>query len=205
MRMADFCSWHGSDVDAGGRAIPLCPGASDINLFGYGEGVVALNAQVAHRAHYFLVPQQKLDGPQVAGAAVDERRLCPAERMRPKEARVEPNASNPLADQSGVLPGRDWSIAPAAAAEQELARLLIGRSDVIVDRLPGLLRHLKPNGLTGLPLAHRSAIDRVTVRSDVLDPQTDDVASAEFTVDAQIKHGQVACSPQHLEFGADRP
>jgi hypothetical protein len=46
-----------------GRAVPLCPGTSDVNLFGYGEGVVDFNAQVTHRALYFLVPQQKLDGP----------------------------------------------------------------------------------------------------------------------------------------------
>jgi hypothetical protein len=115
------------------------------------------------------------------------------------------NANNPLADQSGVLSRRDWPIPRAVPSEQELVRLLIGGSDVIIDRLPGLLRHLKPNRLAGLPLAHRSAIDRVTVRSDLLDPQTDDVASSELTIDGQIEHGQVACTLSHLELGADRP
>jgi hypothetical protein len=36
--------------------------------------VVELNTEVAHRALDFLVPQQKLDCPQVAGPAVDESR-----------------------------------------------------------------------------------------------------------------------------------
>jgi hypothetical protein len=29
-----------------GRAIPLCPGSSDVDLFGYGESVVDLNAEI---------------------------------------------------------------------------------------------------------------------------------------------------------------
>ena len=36
--------------------------------------------------------------------------------------------------------------------EEELTRLLIGRSDVTVDRLSGLLRHLKPDRLAGRPV-----------------------------------------------------
>jgi hypothetical protein len=39
-----------------GRAIPLCPSRSDINLFGYGESVVDLNAEIAHCALNLLVP-----------------------------------------------------------------------------------------------------------------------------------------------------
>jgi hypothetical protein len=45
------------------------------DLFGYGESVVNLNAEIAHRALNLLVPQQKLHCPQVASAAVDECRL----------------------------------------------------------------------------------------------------------------------------------
>jgi hypothetical protein len=69
------------------------------------------------------------------------------------------------------------------AGEEELARLLTGGSDVTVDRLSGLLRHLKPDGLAGLPLAHGRTVDRVTMRSNVLHPQADDVASSELAID----------------------
>src|SRR5207248_7868510 len=86
-----------------------------------------------------------------------------------KEARVQTNAGNPLADQSGILSRRDRSIPTAMAAEKVLARLLSGGIDVIVNRLSGLLRHLEPDGLTGLLLAHSCPIDRVTMRSNVLD------------------------------------
>ena len=69
------------------------------------------------------------------------------------------------------------------STKEELARLLIGGSDITVDRLSGLLRHLEPDGLTGLLLAHSCPIDRVTMRSNVLDLQADDVASAELAID----------------------
>jgi hypothetical protein len=59
-----------------------------------------------------------------------------------------------------------------------------GRLDVIVDRLSGLLRHLEPDGLAGLLLAHGCPIDGMTMRSNVLDPQADDVASSKLAIDA---------------------
>ena len=34
------------------RAIPFCPGKSDSQPVGFGESVVNLNAQIAHRALY---------------------------------------------------------------------------------------------------------------------------------------------------------
>lgn len=40
-----------------GRACLLCPGISDINLLGYGECIVYLDAEVAHRALDFGVSQ----------------------------------------------------------------------------------------------------------------------------------------------------
>jgi len=63
----------------GGKASRLCPSSSDVDLFGYGESVVDLNAEVAHRALDLLVSQQKLYCPQIARAAVDECRLCSAQ------------------------------------------------------------------------------------------------------------------------------
>jgi len=71
------------------------------------------------------------------------------------------------------------------ATEEELARLLPGGSYVAVDRLTGLLRHLKPDGLAGLLLAYSRAIDSVTMRSNVLHLQADDVASAQLTIPAR--------------------
>jgi hypothetical protein len=88
-----------------------------------------------------------------------------------------------LADQSGVLSRRHRSVPTAPAAEEELARLLPGGSYVTIDRLSGLLRHLEPDGLAGLLLAHSRTIDSVTMRSNVLHSQADDIASPELAID----------------------
>jgi hypothetical protein len=39
-----------------GRACPLCPGISDINLFRYCQGVIDLNAEVSDRVFDFGMP-----------------------------------------------------------------------------------------------------------------------------------------------------
>jgi Uncharacterized protein conserved in bacteria (DUF2252) len=62
-----------------GKASRLCPCSSDVDLFGYGESVIDLNAEIPHRALYLLVAQEKLHSPQVASTAVDECRLGSAQ------------------------------------------------------------------------------------------------------------------------------
>src|SRR5260370_30556485 len=123
----------------------------------------------------------------------------------PKKLGSSPMLAIHLAHQPCVLSRRDRSVPTATAAEEELTRLLTGGSDVTVDRLTGLLRHLKLDGLAGLFLAHSCTIDSATMRSNVLHPQVDDVASSELAIDGKIEHAQVACSPCHFHLGADRP
>jgi hypothetical protein len=43
--------------DETGRACPLCPGTSDLDLFRYGEGVVDLDTEIAHSALDLRVPE----------------------------------------------------------------------------------------------------------------------------------------------------
>jgi hypothetical protein len=38
--------WHVSDDEEGGKVSRLCPGNSDVDLFGYGESVINLNAEI---------------------------------------------------------------------------------------------------------------------------------------------------------------
>jgi hypothetical protein len=53
-----------------GRACPLCPGTSDINLFCYRERVVDLDTEIAYGALDFRVAEQELDGPKISRAPV---------------------------------------------------------------------------------------------------------------------------------------
>jgi hypothetical protein len=103
--------------------------------------------------------------------------------VRPKEARIQPYAGDPLPDQPSILPRRYRAVPTAATAEKELARLLIGCCHVTVNRLTGLLRHLEFDRLASLFLAYGRSIDSVTMRSNVLHPQADNVASSKLAID----------------------
>jgi hypothetical protein len=68
--------WPKLTVRGLGRAYPLCPRISDINLFSYGEGVIDLDAEITDRALDLGMPEQKLHGPEVARPPIDQGCLC---------------------------------------------------------------------------------------------------------------------------------
>ena len=59
-----------------GRACPLCPGISDINLFRYCQSVVDFDAEIPDRAFDLGMPEQELDSPQIARPPIDQGCLC---------------------------------------------------------------------------------------------------------------------------------
>jgi len=71
-----------------GRACPLCPGISDINLFRYCQSIVYFDPEISDGAFDLGVAKQKLDGPEIAGATVDQGSCRASERMRPEKPGV---------------------------------------------------------------------------------------------------------------------
>src|ERR1700693_3693353 len=106
-----------------GRACPLCPSNSDINLFCYGQGIIDLDAEVSDGAFDLGVSEQKLHGSQVAGALVDQRCLCSSEGVGAKEMWLQPDAGNPLGDKACVLPRRHAPSRATPNGEQKFAGL----------------------------------------------------------------------------------
>src|SRR5437879_4001010 len=98
-----------------GRACLLYPGTSDLNLFRYGEGIIHFDSEISDGALDLGVAEQKLHGPQIASAPVNQCRLCPPERMGAEKLRVQSNAGDPLGDESCILAGRH-ALAHAAPA-----------------------------------------------------------------------------------------
>jgi len=92
-----------------------------------------------------------------------------------------------------------------AGCEHELARFLAGRSDVFIHRLTGLFSQLKPNGTPYLFLANARSVNRISVRSNVLDLEGDEITASQLAVDGQIEQRQIAGSFLDLELGPDRP
>ena len=76
-----------------GRACPLCPGISDINLFRYCKGIIDFDAEISDGAFDLCMFKQKLNGPEIASSPVDQGGLRTSQRVRPKQPRVQPNAA----------------------------------------------------------------------------------------------------------------
>src|SRR5436190_12355862 len=109
-----------------GRACPLCPGISDIDLFRYCQGVIHFDAQISNRAFNLGVPEQKLDSPEIARPPIDQGSFCASQRMRPKQPRVQSNAADPLRYEARILAGCNAAVGTTTTREQELARPFVG-------------------------------------------------------------------------------
>jgi hypothetical protein len=75
--------WHKPAVESG-QSMSALPSISDINLFRYCQGVIDLDAEIPDRAFDLGVPEQQLDGPEVARPPIDQGSFCASQRMRAK-------------------------------------------------------------------------------------------------------------------------
>ena len=100
-----------------GRACPLCPGISDINLVRYCEGIIYFDAEISDRAFDLGMSEQKLDGPEIASAPIDQRSFCASQRMGAEESRVQPDAADPLRHETCILAGGHAGVRTATTRE----------------------------------------------------------------------------------------
>ena len=52
---------------------PAIPTDSKVDALRNGNGIIDLNSQVANRSFKLGVPEQKLNGPQIAGLSINKR------------------------------------------------------------------------------------------------------------------------------------
>jgi hypothetical protein len=121
-----------------GRACPLCPGISDINLFCYCQSIVHFDTEISNRAFDLGVAEQKLDSPQITGAPVDQSSLRASERVCSENPWIQPNAANPLRDEARILMCCHAAFGTMTTCEQELAGPFVGGLQIIIDRMAGL-------------------------------------------------------------------
>src|SRR5229473_8404047 len=105
--------------------------------------------------------EQKLNGPEIACAPIDQSGLCASQRMRPKQPRVQADASDPLRYEARILAGRHAGVHAATPFEQELAGPLVGGLQIVIDGLAGLFAQFKSDGPPGFLLSDGCAIRRV--------------------------------------------
>src|SRR5580692_5037636 len=125
--------------------------------------------------------------------------------MRTEHARIEPNTTYPIAEETGILSGREALLGPRLCGKKVLSRLPVHHTQVIINRLPGLFGDLEPYRSTGLLLADRRTLNGVSVWGNVLDFESDDIATTQLAIDGEIEQRQVALAVCHLKLSADRP
>jgi hypothetical protein len=74
------------------------PGFSDINFFRYCQGVIDFDAEIPDGAFELGMPQQELNGPEIARPSIDLGGLGTPQRMRAEQPRVARRAANARAE-----------------------------------------------------------------------------------------------------------
>ena len=59
-----------------GQSMSALPAISDINLFRYCQRIIDLAAQIPDRAFDLRMPEQKLNGPEISRAPINQGRFC---------------------------------------------------------------------------------------------------------------------------------
>ena len=91
-----------------GRTEPVGTAAercSDSSLLRYLQGVIHFNDQVATGTFQLGVSQEQLNGPQVLGALVDQRRFGSPHRVRPVCRWIQARGFGPVMHEPRVLAG----------------------------------------------------------------------------------------------------
>ena len=77
----------GSRLHIGNEIRLALPLISDINLFCYCQRIIYFDAEISDRVFDLGMSEQKLDGPEIAGAPIDQGSFCASQRMGPKKPR----------------------------------------------------------------------------------------------------------------------
>ena len=110
--------------------------------------------------------------------------------MSSEDVPVQSDARNPFPDNACVLPCRHGLAGLPAACEQKFAGLLARRLEVVINGLAGLLRQFKSDRTPSLSLTHRRAGERIAVRGNVFDLQSDYIAASQLAIDGEIDYGR---------------
>ena len=115
-----------TDGKRSGRASPLCPGISDVNLFRGSQGVIYFDAEIPNRAFDFGRSKQKLDSPEISGPTIDQGSFCASQGMCAKKPGIQSDAADPCRYEARIMAGAYVGVGTAAPHEQEIAGPLVG-------------------------------------------------------------------------------
>jgi hypothetical protein len=74
-----------------------------------------------------------------------------------------------------------------------------------LQRGAGLLHDLELNRTPGLVLDNRRPVSHAAARGDIIDPKTDEIATAQLAVDGEVKQREIALAVLNLRSDANGP
>ena len=80
------------------------PPALNFSLLRDLQGVIDLDTKISECTLQIGMPKQRLNGPEVLGSLVDQRRFRPSHCMRAVGRQVKSGCGNPMMHDPGVLP-----------------------------------------------------------------------------------------------------
>src|SRR5258708_25148590 len=92
------------------------------------------------------MPEQELDGPEIACAPIDQGGFCASQRMRPKQPRVQADASDPLRYEARILAGRHACGHAATPPEKKIPGPLVCGLQIITDGPAGVVSFISNRG-----------------------------------------------------------
>ena len=147
------------------------------------------------RAFDLWVPQEKLNSAEIAGSANIRFALVRRSEWVPKTwDPVQFSRSTPRSVSISA-----W-ISTHRRGGRRIRNRLASSVDFVCRRHRASVRSSRPHGLPGLSLTHRCAVEGDTIRSDILDFEGDNIASAQLAIDRKVEHRQIAYSVFNSEL-----
>jgi len=169
-------------LDSSGRAFPLYPGTSDLNLFGSFKRIVYFNTGISYCAFDLGVPEQQLYRSKIAGTLVDQGRFGASDRMGAIDGLIKPNRCKPLTKQSGILPCGQMCILSSASWEQVLTGCPGTMFEIGIDGLSRLFCDFELDRLASFLLTDNGAVNGIAARCHILHSNGHDIAAPKLAV-----------------------
>jgi hypothetical protein len=177
----------------------------EFDLLRDAQRVVDLDAEITNRAFQLRMPEQQLNGSQVARLLVNLCYLGSPHRVRSVGRAIKSSTFDPLMHDACVLPGRDVRMVMNPAWEKILPGAELGVGHPVAHRGPRLLGNLELDGPACFLLDHSGAVPDMPSYADVVDPEPHQIASAQLAIEGEIEQSEIAATIFKLQPNADRP
>jgi hypothetical protein len=140
----------------------------ELDLLRQAQRIIDLDPKITDRALDLRVSKKQLDRSQIAGLAVDLRRLGAAQRMRAVGRALHPGTLDPAVHYARVLASREMGLVVDSARKDVGTSICRAHVQPVLQRGSGLFRDLKLNRTAGLVLDDRRPVSHVAARSYVI-------------------------------------